>query len=117
MANFERIVVVDLDRCTVVRFVDKKIIDATEIEQLGAELVSLVDEAQKTQILLNFEGVDFLSSAALNKLLTLFKRVKAAGGKMRICSLHPQIREVFSLTRLDRMFDIDKNEEVSLKRF
>jgi anti-sigma B factor antagonist len=117
MAGFERLVVVDLDRCTVVRFVDKKIIDASEIEQLGTELVSLVEEQQKTQLLLNFEGVEFLSSAALNKLLTLHKRVKQAGGKMRICDLHPQIREVFSLTRLDRMFDIDKSEEVALKRF
>lgn len=35
MANPERIVVVDLDKASVVRFVDRKIIDAAEIEQLG----------------------------------------------------------------------------------
>jgi anti-sigma B factor antagonist len=117
MADPERLVVVDLDRASVVRFVDRKIIDASEIEQLGAELVALVDDQNRTQLLLNFEGVEFLSSAALNKLITLHRRVKAAGGTVRICNLHPQIGEVFKLTRLDRMFEIVKSEQAGLKLF
>ncbi len=117
MSSPERLVVVDLDRASVVRFVDRKIIDASEIEQLGAELIALVEEHNKHDLLLNFEGVEFLSSAALNKLLALHSRVKKVGGKVRICNLHPQIREVFAITRLDRMFDIDKTEEISLKKF
>lgn len=117
MAGPERVMVVDLDQASVVRFVDRKIIDASEIEQLGAELLALVDEQQRTQLLLNFEGVEFLSSAALNKLITLQTRVKRAGGAVRICNLHPQIREVFAITRLDRMFEIAKNENAALAMF
>ena len=117
MTSPERIVVVDVDRATVVRFVDKKIIDIAEIEQLGAELLALVEVQQKDQLLLNFEGVEFLSSAALNKLITLHTKVKSVGGKVMICSLDPQIREVFSLTRLDRMFEIYKDEPAALKKF
>ena len=117
MSSRERIVVVDLPRATVVRFLDHKIIDASEIEQMGAELISLVDDDQRTQILLNFEGVEFLSSAALNQLIKLHRRVKSVGGAVRICSLHSQIREVFALTRLDRMFEIMKTEEAALKLF
>lgn len=117
MAGAERIVVVDLDRASVVRFVDRKIIDASEIEQLGSELIALVEAKQKNQLLLNFEGVEFLSSAALNKLIALNTRVKRASGTVRICNLHPQIREVFAITRLDRMFEIVKTEEAALKLF
>lgn len=117
MADPERIVVVDLDRASVVRFVDRKILDASQIEQLGAELVELVESKGKTQLLLNFEGVEFLSSAALNKLITLNSRVKRVAGTVRICNLHPQIREVFAITRLDRMFEIVKSEEAALKLF
>lgn len=117
MAGPERIVVVDLDRACVVRFIDRKIIDAAEIEQLGAELVALVEDKNRTQLLLNFEGVDFLSSAALNKLITLHRRVKSAEGVVRICNLNSQIREVFTLTRLDRMFEIVRTEEAALKLF
>ena len=117
MAGPERLVVANLERASVVRFVDKKIIDAAEIDQLGNELVALVDEGQKTQLLLNFEGVEFLSSAALNQLIRLHRRTKEVGGMVRICHLHPQIREVFALTRLDRMFEIIKTEEAALKLF
>lgn len=117
MAGPERLVVVDLERASVVRFVDRRIIDAAEIDQLGDELISLVDDQQKTQLLLNFEGVEFMSSAALNQLIRLHRRVKAVGGAVRICHLHRQIREVFSLTRLDRMFEIIKTEEAALKLF
>ena len=117
MANTERIVVVDLDKASVVRFVDRKIIDASEIEQLGAELVELVKSQGKSNLLLNFEGVEFLSSAALNKLIALQKAVKEAEGVVRLCNVHPQIREVFALTRLDRLFDIAKSEDAALKLF
>jgi len=117
MTDFQRLVVVDLDRASVVRFVDRKIIDAADIELMGAELLSLVDDQQKTNLLLNFEGVEFLSSAALNKLITLNSHVKRAGGVVRLCNVHPQIQEVFSLTRLDRMFDIMKSEESALAKF
>ena len=117
MAGPERLIVVELDEVTVVRFVDRKIIDASEIEQLGAELLALVDIQQRKRLLLNFEGVEFLSSAALNKLITLHTRVKRAGGTVRICNLHPQIREVFAITRLDRMFEIAKSEAAGLSMF
>lgn len=117
MANPERIVVVDLDKASVVRFVDRKIIDAAEIEQLGSELLSLVKIHGKSSLLLNFEGVEFLSSAALNKLISLQKAVKEASGAVRICNVHPQIREIFALTRLDRLFEIAKSEEAALKMF
>ncbi|WP_164100989.1 STAS domain-containing protein [Candidatus Laterigemmans baculatus] len=117
MAGFERLVVVDKEDISVVRFVDRKIIDASEIEQLGAELLSLVDIQQRKRLLLNFEGVEFLSSAALNKLITLHTRVKRAGGTVRICNLHPQIREVFAITRLDRMFEIASSESAGLAMF
>lgn len=117
MANPERIVVVDLDKASVVRFVDRKIIDAAEIEQLGTELLALVQAQGKSSLLLNFEGVEFLSSAALNKLISLQKAVKESAGCVRICNVHPQIREVFALTRLDRLFEIVKSEEAALKLF
>lgn len=117
MASPERLVVVDLDRASVVRFVDPKIIDASEIEQLGSELIALVDEQSRTRLLLNFEGVEFLSSAVLNKLISLHTAVKRASGTVRICCLNPQIREVFAITRLDRMFEIYKTEEAALGTF
>lgn len=100
-----------------VRFNDKKIVDSSNIEEMGSELTALVTEQKYKHILLNFEGVEFMSSAALNKLINLDKKVKAVGGVLRLCTLKADIREVFKITRLERVFDIRDSESAALKAF
>ncbi len=62
---------------SVVRFKDKKVMDPARIERLGVELLTLVDDGKPDHVLINFEDVNFFSSAAINKLIILEKRVKA----------------------------------------
>jgi anti-sigma B factor antagonist len=100
-----------------VRFLDRKIIDAANIQELGEELFALVEKEQKKNLLLNFANVEFLSSAALNKLIILDKKVKSAAGKMRLCNLRPEIFEVFAITRLNTVFDIKPSENEALAGF
>ncbi|MCU0876571.1 MAG: STAS domain-containing protein [Pirellulaceae bacterium] len=100
-----------------VRFLDRKIIDAANIQELGDELFALVEKEQRKNLLLNFASVEFLSSAALNKLIILDKKVKAASGKMRLCNLRPEIYEVFAITRLNQLFDIKNTEADALNGF
>src|SRR5687767_14851587 len=78
-----------------VKFQDKKIMDSTLIQELGTELMDLVEKEQQRNVLLNFAGVEFLSSAALNKLILLDKKVKTSGGKLKFCNVKPAIFEVF----------------------
>ena len=65
-----RLEVEDIGDITVVNFVDKKILDEQNIQVIGEQLFSLVDELGRNKILLNFKNVEFLSSAALGKLIT-----------------------------------------------
>jgi anti-sigma B factor antagonist len=102
---------------SMVRFLDRKIIDAANIQELGDELFALVEKEQRKNLLLNFASVEFLSSAALNKLIILDKKVKANSGKMRLCNLKPEIYEVFAITRLNQLFDIKNTEQEALAGF
>lgn len=113
----KRIVVTDQGGVSVVRFVDRKIADSGNIEEMGTELTSLVTEEKRQFLLLNFEGVDFLSSAALNKLISLNNSAKKANGRLKLCNLRAEILEVFKLTRLDRLFDIRKSEEDAISSY
>ncbi len=117
MANYKRIVVIDESGVSVVRFVDRKIVDSSSIEALGDELNALVTVEKRNMILLNFDGVEFLSSAALNKLISLNSKVKAAAGRLKLCCLRAEIKEVFTITRLDRVFDIRKTETEAISAF
>lgn len=117
MAGYRRLQVTDVNDVCVVRFRDQKIIEDINIQEWGQELFHLVDAENRQKILLNFAGVDFLSSAALGKLITLDKKVKARSGALKLCNIRPEIYEVFAITKLNRLFDIRDEESEALAGF
>ncbi len=117
MPVHRRVEVSEIGDVTVVRFVDRKILDTANIQELGDELFSLVESDNRKSLLLNFSRVEFLSSAALNKLILLDRAVKKHGGRLKLCSLRPEIQEVFVITRLNQMFDIHEEEADALATF
>jgi anti-sigma B factor antagonist len=102
---------------TVARFLDRKIIEDVNIQELGQEMFRLVEADGHERLLLDFSTVDFLSSAALGKLITLDKKMKAHGGTLKLAAIRPEIYEVFAITRLNRLFDIRRDEAEALAAF
>jgi anti-sigma B factor antagonist len=100
-----------------IRFLDSKIIDPVVVQELADELFAVVDKEQHKNVLLNFGGVEFFSSAVLNKLIQLDKKVKAADGKLQLCNLKPEIFEIFAVTRLTQLFSINRTEQEALAAF
>jgi len=113
----KRLEIEDIGDVTVVCFTDRKILDEQNIQIIGEQLFSLVDEMSRKQLLLNFSNVEYMSSAALGKLITLNKKVQATGGRLVLCNIDPQIREVFEITRLDKLFTIRADEQEALQAF
>jgi anti-sigma B factor antagonist len=112
-----RLEVEDIGDVTVINFVDKKILDEQNIQIIGEQLFGLVDQEGRRKLLLNFGNVEYLSSAALGKLITLNKKLQGAGGRLILCNIDPQIYEVFEITKLDRFFNIQKEEQAALQSF
>jgi anti-sigma B factor antagonist len=117
MADYRRVRISEVGGVTVVRFVDRKILDVSNIQELGDELAALVEQDDRKRLLLNFSDVEFLSSAALNKLIVVERKVKAHAGALKLCNLRPEIYEVFVITRLNQLFDIKDNEADALASF
>lgn len=99
---------------TVATLVDRKVIDEGNIQMLGNELFALVEVEGRRKLVLDFKEVEYYSSAALGKLITLDKKMKAAKGQMRFCSIRSEIYEVFVITRLNKVFDIRDTREQAL---
>ena len=117
MPTYQRLEVTEVGNVTVVRFRSRRIVDDVDIQELGSEMFSLVETEKKEKLLLNFSTVDFLGSAALGKLITLDKKVKAQGGVLKLSNIKPEIYEVFAITRLNRLFDIKDDEADALAAF
>jgi len=117
MADNRHIEVSERGDVTVVRFVDRKIVDGAAIQELGDELFALVEEENRKNLLLNFRSVEFLSSAALGKLITLNKKVGPQKGRVKLSNIRPHIEEVFKITNLNQVFEIHADEEDALSAF
>jgi anti-sigma B factor antagonist len=117
MAGNRRIDVTQKGEVTVVRFIDRKILDEANIQELGVEMFKLVEVEKRKNLLLNFFNVEFLSSAALGKLITLDKKVKANGGRLKLSNIRPEIYEVFAITKLNKLFDIKDDETDAIAAF
>jgi anti-sigma B factor antagonist len=117
MTAYRHVDVSQVGDVTVVRFRDHKIVEDISIQQLGQEMFQLVESDNRDKLLLNFSSVDFLSSAALGKLITLDKKMKAHGGTLKLSNIRPEIYEVFAITKLNRLFDIKDDEADALAAF
>lgn len=101
----------------VVGFTDSKILDSQRIEEVGRELQEVIPRAEHRKLLLNFRGVSFMSSAMITKLVMLNKGCKAQGVHLKFCEVSPNVMEVFKITKLNKLFDIQEDEEKALASF
>jgi anti-sigma B factor antagonist len=88
-------------------------LDGRLVETFGAQALSYVKPRNGLNFLIDFAGVDYLSSAALTELIRINDAVIAGGGTMRVCGLTPQIQKVFEITRFDKSFDIHPGENAA----
>jgi len=109
-----RLEVEDLADVTVVRFVDPKTVDEESIQLIGQQPFRLAEESGRRKLLLTFKDVDYLASAMLGKLVSLNRKLQEAGGRLILCNIHEEIRDVFEITRMDRFFTMTKDETAGL---
>ena len=114
MSTPRRIAVTESGSVTVVTFTDSKIIDEGEIQELGQELIALVERDNRQKIVLNFADVEFLSSAALGKLISFEKKARVSKAELILTNIRPEIYEVFAITKLTKLFTIKDDEADAL---
>ena len=117
MAVHRRLDVSDRGDVSVVRFMDRKLVESENILAVAQELTDLVEREKRKNLLLNFSTLDFLSSEALGKLITLERLVKRHQGQLKLSNIRPEIFEVFTMTKLNRVFDIRDDEAEALAAF
>jgi len=96
---------------TIITFTDEKILEEKDIKALQESIMSVIEQAKRINLILDFGNVRFLSSAVLGLLIRLSKRIYEHDGSLRLCNINPKIYEIFKITRLTKTFDIYKDVE------
>jgi len=112
-----RLVVTEDGDVTKVQFLDRNILEEAAIQQIGDQIAALVDAQVNPKVLINFEHVEHLSSAALGTLITINNRIRQKGGQLRLANIDPQIYEVFVITKLNKLFQIHDDTEKAMASF
>ena len=100
-----------------VEFIDRNILDEANIQQIGEEIARVIDSQPEPKVLISFQNVDHLSSAALGTLITINNRIKGRSGQLRLAEIDPQIYEVFVITKLNKLFQIHDSTAKALASF
>jgi anti-anti-sigma factor len=80
-------------------------LDTNVAAQFNEDIKPLMEQADK-KIVLNCEGLQYISSSGLRAFLALRKESAARGGKIVITNINDEIRKVFTMTGFFNLFDI-----------
>jgi len=67
--------------------------------------------------LIDFASTGYIDSSGLGVLVSLSKRIREKGGRLRLAGLNQDLRTLFELTKLDALFQISENRAAALAEF
>ncbi|MEM1030724.1 MAG: STAS domain-containing protein [Myxococcota bacterium] len=63
-----------------------------------------IAEAQPPRVILDLSGLRLVDSSGVGAIVSLFKRVRANGGKFEVVGVQGQPKSIFKVLRLDKVF-------------
>jgi anti-sigma B factor antagonist len=100
----------------VIVFVKEERLDAHNSEELKAELNRIFGEGSR-DVVIDLKQVRFIDSSGLGVLVSGFKNASTRQGNLKLSALQTQVKSMFELTRLHRVFDIFPTVDDALDSF
>lgn len=89
----------------VVRFVSSALMDPAQIERADEQLQKLLRDIEKPQLVIALDTVEHLSSLMLSVLIRVRSEVGAAGGRVLLAAVPPQLQGLFDLVKVGDVFE------------
>ncbi len=107
--------ITSVKNATVVAFKAASISNVEEITTASKRIKEFVEEKHPKEVIVDFEGVKFFSSAVLGLLLDIRAKLKTYDGEVVISAINPQLYRVFKITHLDKIFKFFPDKENAVK--
>ena len=69
------------------------------------------------KVVLDFNGIEYMSSAGMRMLLATSKKLKVFSGKLIVCSVTPTVMDILKMSGFDNILDLSNNINDALKKF
>jgi anti-sigma B factor antagonist len=110
------LVVTQSGNVTVVRLGHPIILRGDAAEAVGDHLQRLLDDG-RVNVLFDFANVQSVTSLIIGKLVLFNKKLGAAGGRLALCEVSPDVRGVFDVVRLPQLVSVYDTEKAALDSF
>ncbi|MEH2460461.1 STAS domain-containing protein [Nostoc sp.] len=85
-------------------------LNATTSQDFRQKITDILVSGAKI-VLVDFQDVTFMDSSGLGALVLAFKTLRAADTKLVLCSVNEQVRILFELTNMDKVFEIFPSQD------
>lgn len=103
------------DGVAIVRFTTPRLSDDLNIEQVGHDLGSLVDQFGVRKMVVLLAGITYLTSSALGKLITLHRKMHRADGIVAFARPEPTVAEILTSSKLDTYLKVCPSLESAMQ--
>ena len=90
-------------------------LDAVTAPEFEKKLIELIG-GEESAFIVDFDALDYISSAGLRVLLATAKRLKAKGGQIRFATVRGTVKEVFDISGFGAIFQMDDSVTVALAK-
>ncbi len=91
-------------------------LDAYSAAEAEKKLDGLI-EAGKVKVVLNLDGLEYISSSGLRVFLSQLKKARKQQGDIKLCCMKPNIKEVFDIAGFTQLFNIVGDEAEAIAGF
>ncbi len=91
-------------------------LDADSVSSFKKTSYKLVEEGNLFMVI-DCTGLDFVDSMGLGALISLLRRLRTQNGDLKVAGLNNEVRTVFEITRLHRLFDILPDAQAACEKF
>ena len=90
-------------------------LDAGNVGEFKRGVAPLLEA--NTKLVLDLSRLRFVDSSGLGAFISCLRKLNAKGGDLKLCGMSRQVRAVFELVRMHRVFDICSTSEEAVRAF
>jgi anti-sigma B factor antagonist len=90
-------------------------LDASNAADFKRDIAPLLET--QTKLVIDLGRLRFVDSSGLGAFISCLRKLNAKGGELKLCGMSKQVRAVFELVRMHRIFDIFGTREEAVRAF
>ena len=90
-------------------------LDAGNADEFKRDIAPVLQAHSK--IIFDLTRLRFIDSSGFGAMLSSLRQLSARGGDLKLCGMSKQVRDLFELVRMHRIFDIYKTCDEAVRAF